>query len=89
MLKWFKNYALGNRIPPLDTVYILPYETDYKNGIEILCNDEFCIVENIGVQEFVEALKLFEDLPSFKTDFKSTVELAVNHLILPKKHATT
>lgn len=83
MIKWFKNYALENRTPPTDTVYVLPYEMGYKNGVEILYNDEFCIIENIGVQEFVEALKTFEDPPSFKIDFKSTVELVVNSLIYP------
>lgn len=89
MVKWFKNYALENRILPADTVYILPYEKDCINGIQILCKDEFCIIESIDVQEFVDALKLFEDAPSFKTDFKSTIELVVNRLILPQKHATT
>ena len=88
MLKWFKNYALENRTPPTDTVYILPYEKDYVNEIQILYNDEFCIIENIGVKEFVEALKLLEDPPSFKTDFKSEVERVANHLILSQKHTT-
>ena len=72
-----------------DTVYILPYEKDYINGIQILYNDEFCIIEKIGVQEFVETIKLLDDPPSFRTDFKSTIELVVNHLNLPQKHATT
>jgi hypothetical protein len=89
MLKWFKNYALESRILPTDTVYILPYEKDYINGIQMLYNDEFCIIENIGVQEFVEALKTFEDLPSFKTDFKSEVERVVNYLNLPQKPLIT
>lgn len=89
MIKWFNNYAFEGCIIPLDTVYILPYETDHKNGIEIFYNDEFCIVENIGVKEFVEALKTLEDSPSFKTDFKTEVERVVNHLFLPPKPATT
>ena len=89
MLKWFKNYALKNRILTTDTAYILPYEKDYINGIQILYNDEFCIIESIGVQEFVDALKTFEDSPSVKTDFKNTIELVVNRLILPKKPTTT
>ena len=84
MIEWHKIHPEG-LIPPLDTVYILPCD----KGIGILFNGEFCIIENIGVQEFVESLKLFDDPPSFKTDFKSTIEIVANHLILPQKLATT
>ena len=85
MLIWNKISFPEYYTPPTDTVYILPC----NKGIAITYDGEQCVIENIGVQEFVEALKTFEDLPSFKTNFKSTVELAVNHLILPQKHATT
>ena len=86
MLKWteipsFSKYAAV----PIDTAYILPCD----KGIVILYDGEQCVIENIGVQEFVEAIKLFDDPPSFRTDFKSTIELVVNRLILPQKHATT
>lgn len=85
MIEWKKAPFSEYYTPPLDTVYIIPCD----KGIEIFYNGEQCVVENIGVQEFVEALKTFENPPSFKTDFKSEVERAANHPFLPQKHATT
>lgn len=81
MIVWHKFHMVDGFIPPLDTPYILPCD----KGIQILYDGEFCVIENIGVQEFVEVLKSFDDQPSFKTDFKTTVERVVNHLILPQK----
>lgn len=84
MIEWHKIHPEG-LIPPLDTVYILPCD----KGIGILYGGEYCIIENIGAQEFVDVLKSFDNPPSFKTDFKAEVERVANHLILPQKHATT
>lgn len=86
MIEWTKLPSTERFMQPTYTAYILPCD----KGIQILYDCEQCVIENIDVQEFVEALKpLATDPPSFKADFKSTVELAVNHLILPQKPATT
>lgn len=85
MLAWNKISFLEYYTPPTDTAYILPR----NEGIAIVYDGEQRIIENIGVQEFVEVLKTLETSPSFKTDFKSEVERVANHLILPQKHATT
>jgi hypothetical protein len=86
MLKWTKIPSFSKYVAaPTDTAYILPCD----KGITIVYNDEQCVIENVDVQEFMVALKLFEDSPSFRTDFKSTIECAANHLILPQKLATT
>lgn len=86
MLKWIEIPDFSEYLTvPTDTVYILPCD----KGIAIVYDGEQCIIENIGVQEFVEALKTFENPPSFKTDFKTEVERVVNHPFLPQKLATT
>lgn len=85
-MEWIKIPSFSKYVTvPTDTAYILPSD----KGIVIIYEGEQCIIENIGVQEFVEALKTFENLPSFKTDFKTEVELVVNRLILPQKPLTT
>ena len=85
MIEWNKMQPVEGVILPSNTVYILPYE----EGVQIVYNGEVCKIENIGVQEFVDVFKTLEDPSSFKTDFKSTIERVVNHLVLPQKHATT
>ena len=78
MLEWTKIPSFSKYVTvPTDTAYILPCD----NGIEILCNGEMCIIENVDVLEFVKILKLLEDPPSFKTDFKAAIERAANHII--------
>ena len=80
MLKWTEIPSFSKYMTvPIDTAYILPCD----KGIKIMYDGEQCIIENIGVQEFVETLKVFDNLPSFRTDLKSTIELVVNRLILP------
>ena len=79
MLKWTEIPSFSKYVAaPTDTAYILPCD----KGITILSDGEQCVIENIGVQEFVEALKTVENPPSFKTDFKAEVERVVNHLNL-------
>lgn len=82
MLKWIKIPSFSKYVTaPTDTAYILPCD----KGIEILYDSEMCVVENIGVQEFVDALKTLES----SEDFKTKVEQVVNRLILPQKSLTT
>ena len=85
MVEWTKISHMENFVLPSDTVYILPYD----EGIQIVYDGEVCKIANIGVQEFVEAIKFFEDPLSFKTDFKTEVDKLVNRLILPQKPLTT
>jgi hypothetical protein len=66
---------------PTDTAYILPC----NKGIEIIYDGELCVVENVGVQEFMITLKTLEG----STDFKTKVERVANRLILPQKSLTT
>ena len=85
MVEWTKISHMENFVPPSDTIYILPYE----EGIQIVYDGEVCKIANIGVQEFVEAIKSFEDPPSFQTDFKTEIDKLVNRLILSQKPTTT
>lgn len=82
MLKWTKIPSFSEYVAaPTDTAYILPC----NKGTEIIYDGELCVVENIGVQEFMIALKTLED----SADFKTKVERVVNRLILPQKSLTT
>lgn len=82
MPKWTKIPSFSEFVAPsIDTAYILPCD----KGIEIVYDGELCVVENVGVQEFVIALKTLED----SVDFKIKVERVVNCLILPQKPSTT
>ena len=86
MLKWTEIPSFSEYVTvPIDTVYILPCD----KGITIVYDGEQCVIENVGVQEFVESVKTFGDPPSFKTDFKTEVERVVNRLVLPQKPTTT
>ena len=77
MLKWTKIPYFSKYVAtPTDTAYILPCD----KGIEIVYDGELCVVENVGIQEFMIALKTLED----SADFKTNVERVVNRLILPQ-----
>lgn len=58
-VNWIKLSYPEYFVPPKDMVYILPCGED--NKCTIVCGDDMCVLEGIGVQECCDKLKRFDD----------------------------
>lgn len=59
MIKWNNLVPAAGLAPDWERVFIVPTES---GGCSIFYGDEFCTVEDVGVQELVNKLKAHDDM---------------------------
>jgi hypothetical protein len=57
MIKWTQLTPVEGRVFDWDRIFIIPREL---GGLDIFYGDEFCAVDDLSVQEFMDKLKLCE-----------------------------